>query len=151
MQTGDRVVYGDNVFPLFPEVECDPELVPAVQIGRLRWLMLAFASERVLTGVGPFAAHRLDLDVGLTYVPNGPFITMLHVYFAARSVRLIVDRDGRETPDADFVRRARGLRVVTCNACGVGECEPDGGHCWVCDAREERRIVSEVIRGRASC
>lgn len=153
MQTGDRVVYGDNIVPLFPEVECELELVPAVQIGRLRWLMLAFASVHVLTGIGPFVASRLDLSVGLRYVPNGPFITMLQVYFAARSVGLIVDQDGRETPDPDFVRRARGLHVVPCKTCGVGERESENSRCWVCDAREERRIVAEAAATcrRVSC
>lgn len=138
METGDCVDL-DGVVSLFPEVEEPPAFVPRVRIDRLRRLMLTFADMHVLVGVGPFVASRLDLDADLRY---GTSITMLHVYFTARAVRLIVDRGGREMPDADFVRRARGLHVVRCDTCGVGEYESENGRCWMCDAHEERCIVA---------
>lgn len=152
MKAGDCVVSGGAVL-LFPEAERPPTLVPLVRIDRLRRLMLTFADEYILTGIGPFVASRLDLDAGLRYMHDGPFVTMLQVYFAARSVGLIVDQGGRETPNPDFVRRARELRVVPCKTCSVGERESENGRCWVCDAREERRIVAEAAATcrRVSC
>ncbi|MEK7632658.1 MAG: hypothetical protein AAB473_02610 [Patescibacteria group bacterium] len=130
---------------IFSEVDGPSRLVPLVQIGRLRLLMLTFADEFVLAGVGPLVARRLDLDAGLRYERAAPFITMLDVYLAARSVGLIALQNGREVPMEEFVANARTLRVVHCTTCGVGDLESDDCRCWVCDAREEQRLEAGAL------
>ncbi len=144
MHAGSHVVPG--ISGSFLEVDAPPGFVPRPQIGRLRWLMLAFEKTYVVSGTGRFVAFRLDIDAGLAPRPIVG-VTMLNVYESALSIGLIAIVGDREVPSPAFVARAKALSVARCHTCGVGEylSAPDvHDPCWVCLARREQAEVRAV-------